>query len=335
MPKNKSAATRYRIIDQCLRNRLKPYPSKARLAEKISDVMDVSVSESTVEKDIRAMKSDPPEGYSAPIEYHPFHRGYYYAEADFSISGLQLTDEEWESLRMASALLYQYAHVPMFRNFKEAIERIDLCFGLGMNPDDPDIEKAIQFEQPHSFTGYDWLPGIHEAIKNRWLLGIRYENIYKDEIKEYQLQPLLLKEISKRWYVIGWVESRNDYLTFALDRIIELQTTEHRQPLRSGFDAVKFFENAIGIMQNNEKPQKILLEIKAPFDKLILLNPLHHSQKTVSHKDKILKAELYLSFNDELYMRLLGLGPFCKILKPNKLSVRIQEMLAQTAKQYD
>lgn len=335
MPKNKSAAIRYRIIDQCLINKQHPYPNKEKLAQKISDVLGIPISLSTVEKDIRAMKSDHPEGFAAPIEFHTTRRGYYYAEEGFSITALQLQDEEWEALRMASALLFQYAEMPLFKNFKESIEKIDMCFGLGMNPADPDIEKVIQFDQSNSYSGYEWLATIHEAIKMRWPLKIRYENIYKEEIKEYLLQPCLLKEVRNRWYVIGWVEDRSDFLIFALDRIQSMDVIKKRHPLRNNFDASRFFENSIGIMQGNQKPQKIVLEIKAPYDRLTLLNPLHLSQKYLSHKNKVLKIELNLLVNDELYMRLLALGPFCKVLKPSGLATHLKEMLRSALKNYN
>ena len=144
MPQNKSAHIRYRAIDRYICNTMRPYPDKKFIVDKIYYDLGIDISESMIEKDIRQMKKDPPEGFSAPIEYHPTHKGYYYAERGFSINGLLVTEEEWGALRNASSLLFQYAELPMFRHFKEAIEKIDMRFGLGLDPSDSSIEKHIQ-----------------------------------------------------------------------------------------------------------------------------------------------------------------------------------------------
>ena len=51
MPINKSAYIRFRIIDQCLRNKQKPYPSKEDLIEACTEVVG-KVSLRTIEKDL-------------------------------------------------------------------------------------------------------------------------------------------------------------------------------------------------------------------------------------------------------------------------------------------
>ena len=62
MPANKYALLRYRIIDKCIRNKFQPYPSKEdlRLAceEALYNSNHERVSESTIEKDIYAMRNE-------------------------------------------------------------------------------------------------------------------------------------------------------------------------------------------------------------------------------------------------------------------------------------
>jgi len=334
MPINKSALTRYRIIDSCIRNTLRPYPSKQDLAEKIMDVLDMPISESMVEKDIRVMKEDQPRGYGAPIVFNRERGGYYYAEQGFSITGLSLQEEEWDALKYASALLYQYAEVPMFGYFKEAIEKIDLRFGLGLDPADSSLEKFIHFENSNSHSGYNWLGSIYKALRERWLLNITYENIYKLETKEYFLQPCYLKEYRNRWYVTGWVEARKDYLTFALDRIQSLEVIQKKQKHRQDFKPELFLKHAIGVMEQNTKPQKISLAISKPYNKLIALEPLHSSQRIIKNKPDALHIEIEVYQNEELYHRLLAMGPYCMVLKPLSLKNKMLELLKQTLKEY-
>jgi hypothetical protein len=73
MPKIKSAVSRYHIIDACLNNKLRPYPSLEKLAEECSLRIREGISTSTIEKDIRQMKMSRPHGYDAPIEIGRAH----------------------------------------------------------------------------------------------------------------------------------------------------------------------------------------------------------------------------------------------------------------------
>ena len=334
MPIIKSAFSRYQVIDRCLNNKQRKYPTLEKLAEACWDKLNIEVSVSTIEKDIAAMKRPAPIGFSAPIVYNKREKGYAYAEQGFSILGLSLEPEEWEGLQYAAKLLNQYKDVPVFKNFKSAIEKIDTGFNLGIDLNDEAITKYVQFETAVATSGYEWIAIIYQAITNRFLLTITYDNIYKKETKQYELVPYLLKEHRNRWYLIAWVEERKDYLTFALDRIQELSSGEERQKIRSDFNADLFLQYATGIMEGNGKPYKVVLTIDKPFNKLVKLEPLHASQKIIKDVKDTLKIELTVNINPEFCMRLLSMGPYCKIIQPASLKLQIKELLKQTLKQY-
>jgi len=193
MPKNKSAATRYRIIDQMWNDKRKPYPNLEQLATKCSAVLGSDVSTSTIEKDIRAMREQAPKGYSAPIVYSKIEGGYVYGEVGFSIAELNLNEEEWSALQFASQLLYQYKEVPIFSNFKNAIERINTRFALDINGNDKVIEELIQFEKAVHTNGMDLIELIYNAIKNKQAIKFEYRNIYKKTTSASNLIPYLIK----------------------------------------------------------------------------------------------------------------------------------------------
>ena len=334
MPKNKSAAIRFRIIDQCINNRRHRYPSLELLAERCADLLQTDVSASTIEKDIRQMKMPRPNGYDAPIEYSKKNKGYFYAEQGFSITGLQLQDDEWNGLRYAAHLLHQYAEVPVFKDFKQAIEKINTRFNLMLELDEPDFDRYVQFETGNAHTGYEWIGDIIETLRRRWLLNIRYENIYKKEIRSYEVFPQLLKEHRNRWYLIAWVEERKDYLTFALDRIHELKVKQKVQPFRKDFNAQLFLRHSVGIIEADGKPQKLVLQIHHPHDQLIQLEPIHPSQKIIQKTDRHCRIELQVHINHELHQRILSMGPHCKVIQPAALKKQIRELLQKTLNHY-
>lgn len=193
--------------------------------------------------------------------------------------------------------------------------------------DESGADKHVQFETGIAMNGYEWIGKIYPALRNRWLLKISYENIYKNEVKTYSMQPMLLKEHRNKWYIIGWVEARKDYLTFALERIQEIQTIEKKQKHRIDFNPDKFLQHSVGIMEADTLPEKVVLKITAPYHKLLQLEPMHRSQKIIAQKENEIKLEIQVNINEELCKNILSLGPHCKVLQPQKLKKQIQELI--------
>lgn len=108
MPANKNALIRYKTIDRCLRNRFRLWTiddlteaCSAALREMEGITKGVSVR--TVQGDLQMMRSDK-LGYNAPIEV--FDRVYYrYADPNYSINEMPLTEDDCRLLRQAVEML--------------------------------------------------------------------------------------------------------------------------------------------------------------------------------------------------------------------------------------
>ena len=334
MPKNKSAATRYRVIDQMLNDKRKPYPNLEQLAAKCSAVLGSDVSTSTIEKDIRAMREQAPKGYSAPIVYSKIEGGYVYGEVGFSIAELNLNEEEWSALQFASQLLYQYKDVPVFSNFKNAIERINTRFALGIDGNDKVLDEVVQFEKAVHTNGMEFIELIYSAIKNKQAIEFKYRNIYKKTTSASSLIPYLIKEHRNRWYVIGWSTEKEKYTTYALDRMSEVNALEGSVKKRSDFNASSFFQHSTGIMESNTKPEEVLLTIKKPISDLVLLEPLHATQKLINEKNDRVQITLKVLVNEEFMFKILGMGSYCIVDKPASLRKSIKGAIQHMSANY-
>jgi predicted DNA-binding transcriptional regulator YafY len=258
--------------------------------------------------------------------------GYVYGEVGFSIAELNLEEEEWNSLQFAAQLLYQYKDVPVFKNFKTAIERINARFSLGLDGNDQLMEEIIQFEKSVETKGMEWIENIYTAIKEKKNISFTYRNIYKRKTGSTELIPYLIKEHRNRWYVIGWSEAKGIYATYGLDRIDDLSVLSNTHKRRSDFNASTFFQHSTGIMEKKIKPEEVVLSIKKPISDLVILEPLHHSQKILLEKSDSIQISLRVLINEEFVLRILGMGASCIVNKPsflrNKIKLKIQEMHA-------
>ena len=334
MPKNKSAATRYRVIDQMLNDKRKPFPNLEQLAAKCSSVLGSDVSTSTIEKDIRAMREQAPKGYSAPIVYSKVEGGYVYGEVGFSIAELNLNEEEWTALQFTSQLLYHYKEVPIFSNFKNAIERINTRFALGIDGSDKILDDLVQFEKSVHTKGMDLIELIYTAIKTKQAIQFQYKNIYKGKSSTASLIPYLIKENRNRWYVIGWSEEKAKYTTYALDRMTDLVILNNIYKRRSDFNASTFFQHSTGIMESNTKPEEVLLTILKPISDLVLLEPLHSTQKLIIEKTDRVQISLKVLLNEEFTFKILGMGAFCVVDKPASLRKTIKGAIQKMSTNY-
>jgi predicted DNA-binding transcriptional regulator YafY len=317
-----------------LNDKRKPYPNLEQLAAKCSAILGSDVSTSTIEKDIRAMREQAPKGYSAPIVYSKIEGGYVYGEVGFSIAELNLNEEEWSALQFASQLLYQYKEVPVFSNFKNAIERINTRFALGINGNDKVIEDFVQFEKAVHTNGMDTIELIYNAIKNKQAIQFQYRNIYKKTTSVSSLIPYLIKEHRNSWYVIGWSQEKEKYITYALDRIDKLELVHNIYKRRSDFSAASFFQHSTGIMESNTKPEEVLLTILKPISDLVLLEPLHATQKLIIDKTDCVQISLKVLVNEEFIFKILGMGSYCIVDKPASLRKSIKEAIHQMNSNY-
>jgi predicted DNA-binding transcriptional regulator YafY len=93
-------------------------------------------------------------------------------------------------------------------------------------------------------------------------------------------------------------------------------------------------QHSVGIMKNEGKPSKVVLELKDPYNKLIQLEPIHTSQKIIKSKNDTMQIELSVYTNQELYNRILSMSSYCKVIQPAALKKIISEHLVAAAEQY-
>ena len=110
MPANKNALIRYKTIDNCLRNRYRRWTLDDLVdacSEALYDMEGIrkGVSVRTVQGDIQVMRSDK-LGYNAPIEVYD-HKYYRYADKDYSIMDMPMSQNDYEVMQEAVDMLRQ------------------------------------------------------------------------------------------------------------------------------------------------------------------------------------------------------------------------------------
>lgn len=337
MPANKYALLRYRIIDRCLTNSLRPFPTKEDLRAACEEALYGSdgehISISTIEKDLWAMRNESELGFFAPIAYHPGQRGYHYTDSDYSINDVSLGDEDLAAIELAAKTLYQFREIPVFSQYASAIEKI--VSRLSVSPQMDDQAPAfIQFEQHPSIPGMHWFDAIVRAIQDKAELAISHQKFGSNLASEYTLHPYLLKEYRNRWYVIGFTANRGEVRTYGLERITALERMGQAFEVVEGFDPDTYFTYSIGITVLDESPQDVRIRVSHRQAPYVQSQPLHASQREVENGENGVTFSLHVLLTFELISQLLGMGDQVEVLRPRILREHVRTLATRLADQH-
>jgi len=321
MATNKHSIERYRIIDECIRNPHKPFPSKKELREaceeKLFGTNRHHICDSTIEKDIKYMRLE----HDAPIKYSRLKNGYYYSDENYALADMPLTDSEIDAIKLATNILSQFKNNPLFEQFEVAIDKIVNRITISHDVRDTAIDKYVQFETVPKIEGNEHLEKILDAIKNNRVIQFSYQSFQKEKKEKIRrIKPYLLKEYRNRWYLIGKSEIEDKVKTFGLDRVKDLMVLSLTFQKDKDFDANRFFKYAIGITTSDLPPQEIKFETNEVLSKYLISQPIHSSQQYLGeNEDGKHLFTLFVFVTQELKMLLLSFGADVKILAPQQL----------------
>jgi predicted DNA-binding transcriptional regulator YafY len=324
MPKNKQAYIRYRIIDACIRNKQKPFPTKEELIKACEVIASVSLR--TIEQDLSDMQHDEELGYLAPIKYDKRQKGYYYTDPNFSISNIPLKEHDLYALEFAVALLKQFEGIDTVAQFSEAVTKIEDYVNVRSLMTDTDMAQVIQLEQSTSSKGQEFLNIILGAIKEQKTITFAYKKFDSSAEKEHLLSPYVLKEYRNRWYVTGKSETTDAIVTFGLDRILSLSINTGLFVRDPAFNIHDYFKFSFGIsVSNNLKPEEVHLQFTATQGAYIKSQPLHSTQQLLSETADYVKVCIRVIPSFELKSQLLSYGSQVQVLQPQWLKNEIKK----------
>ena len=180
MPANKNALIRYKTIDNCLRRRHRRWTLNDLVeacCDALYDAEGISrgVSVRTVQSDIQMMRSDK-LGYNAPIEVYE-HKYYRYADPDYSISNMPLSQNDYEVLTEAVDMLRQLEDFEQFAEMSDVIGRLNEKLLTSKNNQDP----IIHFDSVPNLKGLKLLNPLYNYILQEQPLIVKSDIIKRQD----------------------------------------------------------------------------------------------------------------------------------------------------------
>jgi predicted DNA-binding transcriptional regulator YafY len=335
MSKNLEAIIRYRVINNCLRNKFKKFPTKDELIEACENEIGTSISERTIDKDLFEMRTNESLGFLAPIRFDKKNKGYCYTNPNYSIDSIPIGQSDLNAIQFASVILGQYSNVEILNDFKGAVNKIiDTVKVQRILHNEPSLKGLVQLDKMDNIAGNEHLNILIECIKSRNLVLLRYKKFGSIEEKKYQFEPYVLKEFDSLWYVTGKISEGNEFRTFALDRIIAVEMTQTFFKIDTAFDREIYYHNVFGVSHTEHLPTKIVIRVEENLARFLTARKIHSSQKLENNDENFTIFSFELVLNPEIESKLMSFGEKCEVLEPEILRDKIKEKFKKALKKY-
>lgn len=93
------------------------------------------------------------------------------------------------------------------------------------------------------------------------VLRIKYQSFKARQASEIVCHPFILKEFNNRWFLVGKTSAKKPVLTFALDRIIEIDYDTSIPYLDENFNGDTFYKDVIGVTVSNIRAERIQFRV--------------------------------------------------------------------------
>jgi predicted DNA-binding transcriptional regulator YafY len=327
MPVNRNALIRYRTIDKCLQNRRRKWTIE-HLITACSEALyeyegiDKDISMRTIRLDLNAMRSDK-LGYNAPIIVTD-KKYYSYEDAEYSIANIPLTTQDLGILQEVSHLLKQFKGFTHFNEVSEMVNKLEDKIYSEQHQQAP----VIDFEKNELLTGIEWLDVLYKAIIQQQTLLLRYQSFKARQASDIIFYPYLLKEYRNRWFVLGMKKEGKEIITFALDRIQQIDPAASQKfMVPKNFDSSSYFTDIIGVTKNiGNHAVKVRFKASRQQAPYISTKPIHPSQQVEEKLADGVVFSITVIPNFELERELLGFGDGLKVLSPESLIKRLKRI---------
>ena len=201
------------------------------------------------------------------------------------------------------------------------------------------LSEVIQFEKRLP-AGTEYLSPLLRAIKEKRQLKLHYYKFWdrSSQTQERTIEPYLLKEAQRRWYMLAWDVEKKALRVFGLDRIKHLDDergVKFQHPVPKGVE--HYFDDSFGAWVDNERTQAeevVLAFKKLPTDTLFIPNPakylqampLHPSQEVVKEEEESIVLRLRIKITPDFIKELLSYGKQVEVLTPAHLQ---KELIAK------
>lgn len=312
MPNNKNYSTRLHVLDQCLGSG-HAYTGK-ELTEFINRALEIKgeppiTSRTTLMDDLLNIENE----YHCSIirERRGRQTTYRYEEPNFTIFSSELSEDDFNHLEQALAILSRFDGMPQF----DWMTQLSADMHLRIYKKEQ-VNTIVGFESSENNKGMENFTPIFDAIRKKATIEIRYQSFRMKEPQNIIVHPYYLKQYNNRWFLFCCTGDYTNISNYPLDRILNVKPAN--VPFRdTDIDFNDYFKNVTGVTKREgQQSEKVLLKFPKNEYPYVETKPWHSSQRKVNEDDSAVTIELDVVINYELEQRILSWGDYIEVKKP-------------------
>ena len=310
------------------------------LTEKVNDMLYddgfPEVTQRCIEKDINTLEYAP---FSAPIERFIKNgkRCIRYDRRSFSIFKKEISREEHNLLREVLSTIGQFNGLDNFCWLED--------FKIGL--DIEERRQIISFANNPYLQNSNLLGTLFDNISNEVVIRLSYHTFNDEIIRSIDFHPYLLKQYNERWFLLGAADTDKKILTFALDRIDNVEPLPERKYVECTDDIYNRFEDIVGVtLYEDRQVEHIVCWVSDASKGYVNTKPIHESYTSFKGEKESqlheqypkLDGGLFFSIdcipNFELIRELCSFGGNLVVLSPESIREEIKNRLSTHLDQY-
>ncbi len=214
--------------------------------------------------------------------------------------------------------------IPFYRDVQDMLEKSKEEYIEELQLDPSELEPIIDFEASQvvysSKMGVNHIVNITNKVAElleffyykidfyKETVKFSYYNFNKGRVSVFQdVEPYLLKQHNKRWYVIIRIKDTGKFFSLPLDRIVEVDKQFKGNPFNRDpqFSSKEVFKDTLGIMIEPEKqPMPVTFELKdgTQFKNIeyLISSPMHVSQQVEKVDDIWVRFSYHIIIGPEV-----------------------------------
>jgi predicted DNA-binding transcriptional regulator YafY len=292
---------------------------------------ELDVSERTIRSDLAFLR----DRYQAPLEFTR-QGGYYYADPQWRLPSIPLTQGELFALTLGARMLEAYAGFTYAQELKSAIARLAERLPEQTWVDlQQVVDERILF-RAGAETSLDpevWHQ-LEEACRSNKTVSMTYYTASRDATSERQLDPYVLHIYrGTNPYVIGFCHQRQEIRWFRVDRIRQLSLLEQTFVPDPTFD-IKDHLEMIFQHEAGGVPQSVVIQFDQRTAPYIRERRWHPTQEIQEHPDGSLTLCMTVRGLNDLKRWVLGYGCGATVKAPPELVQMVKEEIQSMQQQY-
>ena len=208
------------------------------------------------------------------------------------------------------------------------------------------LSESILFDKRIP-QGTQYLSPLLDAIEKQKQIEIHYHKFWgSKEVQIRTIEPYLLKESQRRWYVLALDVDKKLLRVFGLDRIKSIEDRGIKRMYDPPKDIVHFFDDSFGVWVDNDrtKAEKVILSFKKQeSDSFFTPNhaeylramPLHRSQVFIKDTPEEIILALKVKITPDFVKEILSYGAYVRVIEPQHLADRIKTEIKNALQLYD